>query len=182
MRYPNFDVLRLLLAVQVAFVHGWAYTDTKFNWAGYIMAVPAFLAISGFLVLKSYEESGSVTLFMRKRALRLLPALAVSILLCFVLFNWQVAWDSFIIWLTGGLISRGDISNSPLWSLVWEELAYFVLIVLWGIGAYMRKIAIWILFFSSLLIVDWALKFSSHTQIIVQLMPAFFIGNLAYLY
>lgn len=66
MRYPNFDLLRLLLALEVVVVHAWNETDPNFNWSGFIMAVPAFLAISGFLVLKSYEESNSWRSFAKK--------------------------------------------------------------------------------------------------------------------
>ena len=59
MRYPNFDILRLLLATEVAVVHAWYETDRDFNWAGFIMAVPAFLAISGFLVRRSQAPSAT---------------------------------------------------------------------------------------------------------------------------
>ncbi len=182
MRYPNFDLLRLLLAFEVAFVHGWAMTDKAFNWAGYIMAVPAFLAISGFLVLKSYEESGTWAVFIKKRALRLLPALGVSMLLCWALFDLSAVWNSTVNWLTGGLIVSTGVTNGPLWSLLWEELAYAGLALLWMAGAYKRRWIIWMLLAAGFLIVYWGRKFDSHTQIILFLLPSFFIGNLAYLH
>ncbi|MBC3207667.1 acyltransferase [Pseudomonas sp. SWRI111] len=182
MRYPNFDLLRLLLAVEVAFVHGWAMTDTAFNWAGFIMAVPAFLAISGFLVLKSYEESGTWGVFIRKRALRLLPALLVSLILCWVLFDWFAVYNSLLNWVTGGLYTLPGVANGPLWSLMWEEIAYVCLALLWMAGAYKHRAIIWLLLAMSFAIVYWARVLDGHTQMILFLLPSFFIGNLAYLH
>lgn len=181
-RYPNFDLLRLLLAAEVVFVHSWAMTDTKFNWAGYIMAVPAFLAISGFLVLKSYEDSGSWAIFIRKRALRLLPALMVSMLLCWVLFDWFAAYNSFLNWITGGLFTLEGVANGPLWSLAWEELTYLCLALLWMAGAYKKPKIIWFLLGISFIFVYLGRHLDSHSQIILFLLPSFFIGNLLYLH
>jgi peptidoglycan/LPS O-acetylase OafA/YrhL len=181
-RYPNFDLLRLLLALEVVVVHGWYLVDANFGWAGFIMAVPAFLAISGFLVLKSYEESGAWSVFIRKRALRLLPALLVSFLLCLVLFNWFAAYNSFLNWISGGLYTLGGMANGPLWSLAWEELAYLCLAWLWMAGAYKRPWVIWMLLAASLVIVYLGRHLDAHTQIILFLLPSFFIGNLAYLH
>lgn len=182
MRYPNFDLLRLLLAVEVAFVHGWAMTDVAFNWAGYVMAVPAFLAISGFLVLKSYEESGSWSVFIRKRALRLLPALVVSMILCWVLFDWFALYNSFLNWITGGLYTLPGVANGPLWSLMWEEIAYLCLALLWIVGAYKHHEVIWLLLAASFVLVYWGRVLDGHAQIILFLLPSFFIGNLAYIH
>lgn len=181
-RYPNFDLLRLLLAVEVAFVHGWAMTDVAFNWAGYIMAVPAFLAISGFLVLKSYEESGSWGIFIRKRALRLFPALVVSMILCWALFDWFALYNSFLNWITGGLYTLPGVANGPLWSLMWEEIAYLCLALLWLVGAYKHRTIIWLLLAASFAVVYWGRVLDGHTQMILFLLPSFFIGNLAYLH
>ncbi|MDN6856454.1 acyltransferase [Pseudomonas sp. CAN2814] len=181
-RYPNFDILRLLLAVEVAFVHAWATVEPSFNWNPYIMAVPAFLAISGFLVLQSYAESGAWGVFLRKRALRILPALLVSLALCLVLFDLRAAYNSFLNWITGGIYTLPGIANGPLWSLAWEEVAYLVLAGLWVIGAYKRPFTIWALLALSLLICWVTLGIDPHTRMILFLGPAFFIGNLMYLY
>lgn len=181
-RYPNFDLMRLLLAAEVVFVHGAYYINNAFDWAGFIMAVPAFLAISGFLVLKSYEESGSWALFLKKRALRLLPGLAASLLLCFVLFDAFAVKNSILNWVTGGIYTLTGVANAPLWSLAWEELAYFCLALLWMAGAYRNRISIWLLLFASMFVVHEGSHLPGHTQIILFLGPAFFIGNLMYLY
>ncbi|WP_127806313.1 acyltransferase family protein [Hydrogenophaga sp. NH-16] len=181
-RYPNFDLLRLLLALEVVVVHAWNETDRNFSWAGFIMAVPAFLAISGFLVLKSYEDSGSWRSFAKKRALRILPALMVSLLLCWALFDTFAVFNSLLNWLTGGLYTLPGVANGPLWSLAWEELAYTLLAVLFAAGAYRKPLLIWTLFACSLYIVHLGRGLQPWFQMILLLLPAFFIGNLAYLH
>lgn len=181
-RYPNFDILRLLLAVEVAFVHIWFTVDPNFGWAGYVMAVPSFLAISGFLVLQSYFESGSWRVFIKKRALRVMPALLVSLLLCTVLLDMAAMYNSFLNWLTGGLYTFSGRANGPLWSLAWEELAYLLLAVLWSLGAYKKPIWIWFLLILSICVVWGGSRLDSHTRIILFLCPAFLTGNLMYLY
>ncbi|SHI45421.1 Peptidoglycan/LPS O-acetylase OafA/YrhL, contains acyltransferase and SGNH-hydrolase domains [Aureimonas altamirensis DSM 21988] len=181
-RYPNFDLMRLFLAGQVAVAHAWYTVDPNFGWPGFVMAVPSFLAISGFLVLKSYEFSNTWRNFMRKRVLRILPALIVSFVLCLVLQDWLTSWNSVLNWLTGGLYTLPYRANGPLWSLAWEEAAYVTLAVLWGCGAYRRPIWIWALLALSLL-VCWALREAPpHYRIITFLAPAFLTGNLMYLY
>lgn len=180
-RYPNFDLLRVLLALEVVIAHAWALIDPTVD-GGIIMAVPAFLAISGFLVLKSYEESGTWSVFIRKRALRILPALAISMALCWVLFDWTAVYHAFLNWITGGILTQEGVTNAPLWSLAWEELAYLALALLWMAGAYKRPFVIWALLAVSLVIVHQGRHLNPNTQIILFLMPAFFIGNLAYLH
>jgi peptidoglycan/LPS O-acetylase OafA/YrhL len=181
-RYPNFDLMRLLLALEVAFVHAWAAVDEKFSWPGYVMAVPAFLSISGFLVLQSYSESKSWTEFIKKRGLRLLPALIVSFILVFLLFDYSATYNSIVNWLTGGLITPPGIRNVPLWSLAWEEAAYLMLAILWLIGAYKKPACIWALFIFSTALVWAASDLDPHTRMIFFLGPAFFTGNLMYIY
>jgi peptidoglycan/LPS O-acetylase OafA/YrhL len=181
-RYPNFDILRLLLAVEVAFVHAWSIIDPAFSWNAYVMAVPGFLAISGFLVLQSYSESGSWLGFLRKRALRILPALVVSLILCLVLFGWAGMYNSLLNYITGGLYTLNGMANGPLWSLSWEEVAYLVLALLWTLGAYRKPFWIWLLLIISVAIVWAGENLDPHVRIILFLGPAFFVGNLMFLY
>ncbi|PAW51026.1 hypothetical protein CKQ80_09515 [Pseudomonas moraviensis] len=181
-RHPNFDIMRLFLALEVVFVHAWDAVDPNFNWPGWIMAVPAFLAISGFLVLQSYESSKNWTAFMKKRALRLLPALFASFAVCLVLVDWPATYNSILNWVTGGLYTLPGLKNVPLWSLAWEELAYVILALLWMAGAYRRPICIVALLAFSLVVVGLSADFEPHTRIIMFLAPSFFIGNLMYLY
>lgn len=181
-RYPNFDLLRLLLALEVVFDHARYMANPKSTWNAPIVAVPAFLAISGFLVLKSYADSESWAAFIKKRALRLLPALGASMLLCLVLFDWFAVYNSFLNWITGGLYTLEGAANAPLWSLGWEELAYLSLALLWTAGAYRKPIIIWAMFAVSLVVVHYSAKLDSHTQVLIFLIPSFLMGNLMYLH
>ena len=181
-RYPNFDLLRLLLALEVAYVHAEATVDPSFDWPGMVMAVPAFLAISGCLVLKSYAETLSWTRFFKKRVLRIFPGLLVAFLLGYILLGWPMVRNSFVNWITGGLGHWEAPVNWPLWSLAWEELAYLVLAVLWILGAYKKPRWIWLLFGLSLAVASAGADLPSNRLIILFLPPAFFIGNLLYLY
>lgn len=182
-RYPSFDLIRLLLAVEVVVVHTWASLDPHFNWPGFIRAVPAFLAVSGFLVLKSFASTGSWPAFARKRALRIFPALITSLLLGYVLLDYTFLINSLTVWITGGWMMPPH-TNSALWSLAWEELAYAVLAVLWALGAYKRPVYIWLLL-AVASVISWkvtTLPISPYFHVLSYLAPAFFTGNLMFLH
>lgn len=181
-RYPNFDVLRILLAAEVVVAHGWFYATPSHNWYAFVSAVPSFLAISGFLVLKSYAESNSAAVFWRKRALRILPALLVSFALYAILFDWHAVFNSILNWLSGGLYTLPGNANGPLWSLAWEELAYLCLTLLWAAGAYRRPVFIWLLFAGSVFAVWQTRQVDPQYQTIILLAPCFFLGNLMFLH
>jgi len=182
-RYPNFDLFRLLLATEVVFVHTWFTVNPKFNWDGFLMAVPCFLAISGFLVLQSYESSNSWGHFAWKRVLGVMPALLVSLAISGVTFGAGGFYNSLLNWLTGGLYKGiGRFNNGPLWSLAWEEFAYLCLAGLWMTGAYKKPRYIWLLLAASVVIVWNTQHLSPHGRIITFLAPSFLVGNLMYLY
>ena len=71
-RFPNLDILRLLLAIEVVIAHTLMLCMQEYKFSAPIMAVPAFLAVSGVVVLKSYSDSGSIVTFAKKRAMRIL--------------------------------------------------------------------------------------------------------------
>jgi peptidoglycan/LPS O-acetylase OafA/YrhL len=183
-RYPTFDLIRMLLALEVVIAHAWPAINPEVDWPGFIMAVPAFLAVSGFLVLKSYFETRSWTAFVKKRLLRIVPALTISQLLCLLLFGWGFVNNSLLTWISGGLFTPSGFTNAPLWSLAWEELAYAILAILWMIGAYNRPIYIWALLLLSICfsLITTHIPLAPRIQIISFLAPAFFTGNLAYLH
>src|SRR5690348_10740771 len=69
--YPNFDWLRLLLAIQVIAIHSGVAQHVFIN------PVPGFLAISGFVVLGSVKRR-TIGQFFASRILRVFPLLIVS--------------------------------------------------------------------------------------------------------
>lgn len=82
----NFDLLRLVLAAIVVFVH--AYDLSDFPGLGWVvgvlsstMAVQAFFIVSGFLIFMSYERSSTLMSYARKRFWRIYPAYVAVIML-----------------------------------------------------------------------------------------------------
>jgi peptidoglycan/LPS O-acetylase OafA/YrhL len=92
-RRNNFDLLRLLAAVQVVYVHSVVFLEieargplgTVNSVAAVFPGVPIFFVISGFLVSQSFENSANTRDYFHRRVLRVYPALwicfAVTLLL-----------------------------------------------------------------------------------------------------
>ncbi|TCV68570.1 acyltransferase [Neorhizobium sp. S3-V5DH] len=92
----GFDYLRIALAISVLCIHSFAVSYGK---AGEVFlfepplrgmitfVLPAFFALSGFLVSASLLRTRSLGRFLGLRALRLVPALAVEVTLCALLLG-----------------------------------------------------------------------------------------------
>jgi peptidoglycan/LPS O-acetylase OafA/YrhL len=89
-RHSNsFDFLRLLFAVLVIITHselltGHGEDDFLYRWSGgqtncSYLGVRGFFVISGFLIFKSLQRSSSSTDYLKKRALRIFPALVAML-------------------------------------------------------------------------------------------------------
>ena len=79
----SFDALRLLGAVCVVVAHSYALTGESSGLERLgAVGVTIFFAVSGFLITQSWARRPAGIEFAAKRALRLLPALAVVLLLC----------------------------------------------------------------------------------------------------
>ncbi len=83
---PGFDFLRTALSVSVVVFHAFQLTlgrswDPGVFQAAILLIVPAFFALSGFLVAGSMVRVQSVRTFIAFRAIRILPALTVEITL-----------------------------------------------------------------------------------------------------
>ena len=82
---PGFDLIRVALSISVLCFHSLSLTGQP-DWAeisGYPAAVilPAFFAVSGFLVIASAIRTGSLATFLIFRGLRILPALSVEVMI-----------------------------------------------------------------------------------------------------
>jgi peptidoglycan/LPS O-acetylase OafA/YrhL len=78
-RTNNFDVLRLILASIVVLAHCFDLSrEPALSWVGDVIssrvAVEGFFAMSGFLIVASYDRSSSLRSYLTKRARRILPA------------------------------------------------------------------------------------------------------------
>ncbi|MEK6745037.1 MAG: acyltransferase [Nitrospirota bacterium] len=96
----NFNLLRLSAAtfVLIHHMHVFLGESGRVHWiAGEVMgsAVQIFIIISGFLVTKSWMNDPRPFLFVKKRALRIFPALACSVLLA--------------VLIIGPLVTRADL-------------------------------------------------------------------------
>lgn len=168
--YNNFDWLRLLLATQVVAIHC-GISPTVF-----INPVPAFLAISGFVVLGSMERRPLPHFFM-SRALRVLPLLAASFLAVWYLWDANAMIRNIWFWLW----PRGEVPPNPVvWTLIYEEVLYALLAALFVIGVYRSRwmpVALCALvvavpiFYPPLRYSEWSV-----------LSASFLIGNVAYIF
>lgn len=169
--YPNFDWLRLLLAIQVVAIHSGVAPTVFMN------PVPAFLAISGFVVLGSIERR-SKTQFIINRLLRVLPILALSFLAIGLLFSQQEMFHTIKFWLW----PFGDPPiNAVVWSLMYEEFYYVVLLILFSLGVYKLKI-LPIIIGMIFIVLTIMRNFFGLPESIFMLGGSFFIGNVAYIY
>jgi peptidoglycan/LPS O-acetylase OafA/YrhL len=175
-RYPLFDVLRLLCALEVVRAH---YTQS----ALFFPAVPMFLAISGFCILGSYERSKSWGAFAWKRVCRVYPAFLAMLALVFVLGGPLNCWLVVRTYLTLGLIP--GTWNNAVWSLGWEELYYGLLAILFTFGLYKKGGVIASLAVAFALIGGAVPMLFPHCspflKVAAPLGVAFFIGNLCYM-
>jgi peptidoglycan/LPS O-acetylase OafA/YrhL len=110
-RNGNIDLLRLVAAGQVAFVH---YTEHMPNcgpaadllarllWA--VPGVPIFFLLSGYLIFQSVDRTPSLAGYARKRVLRLYPGLWAGIAVSLVLvtatgYPIRADGEAFAIWV-----------------------------------------------------------------------------------
>jgi peptidoglycan/LPS O-acetylase OafA/YrhL len=111
-RVNNFELLRLLAALQVAVVHSLGFLKPGYfarllgGGLDRFPGVPIFFVISGVLISKSYEHSDSLRDYLRNRCLRIFPGLWV----CLVV--------SVPVILALGVGSLGGIT-APDWLLWW---------------------------------------------------------------
>jgi peptidoglycan/LPS O-acetylase OafA/YrhL len=178
------DYARFGLALSVCIAHLVIHRYIRMSSAyNPIWAVPGFLCISGFYVLRSYEQSASWADFAVRRCLRIFPAFAVSIALCTLLGGWSVIPRILLYYVTAGNVLHGIIYNPVIWSLGAEEIAYLVLALLFTIGAYKAVWPIWLAFALSCAASTYFC--GSSNQIILrqaEIVPAFFAGSLIYIY
>jgi peptidoglycan/LPS O-acetylase OafA/YrhL len=120
-RDNNFNLIRFIAALGVLVSHAWPIALgpgtaeplealTGHSLGG--LAVYVFFATSGYFIAASFARSNSATVFLRARALRLFPGLAVSLLL---------VGFGIGLWVTS--LPAGDyLSHRQTWSFVLRNL------------------------------------------------------------
>lgn len=148
----NFDLLRLLAALQVAVHHAAAHLGTTADpWGllrltGLFPGVPIFFFVSGFLISKAFENNPAVSEFALNRALRIYPGLlcclAVSIGMVWLsgylatarpplteLLTWLLAQASIGQFYNPGFLKHYGVGvlNGSVWTIT-VELQFYVLV------------------------------------------------------
>lgn len=144
----NFDLIRLLAAVQVAFIHGNRHLGVDLPlWLVKIIAmfpgVPIFFVTSGFLISASLERNKNLRSYFLNRFLRIFPALwvcfAVSLVFVSLIYSINVPLKEFFLWVLAQLtfvqffnpdFMRGfgvGVLNGALWTITVELQFYIVL-------------------------------------------------------
>jgi len=157
-RVNNFDLLRLLAALQVAVVHSIGILKPTGYFARLLGAgldrfpgVPIFFVISGILISKSYEHSDSLRDYFRNRCLRIFPGLwvclvvSVAVILALGVGSLgRITTPDWLLWWAGQMSIFQNIQatfleplstglNRSLWTIPVELEFYIVLPALYGI-------------------------------------------------
>lgn len=177
--YRNFDVLRLMLAAEVVIMHLKAWTKVGGPHMPFD-AVGGFVAISGFLILGSFERS-TWRRFAWKRLLRVGPAFVAALVLVAALFGAGALMPTLTTYATMGLVNPQGVKNGVLWSLSLEEALYAFLAIAYTLGAYKRVWPVW-LFLVLATVVQWQVHHLPDVHRICRVVTAFQIGTLCYIY
>jgi peptidoglycan/LPS O-acetylase OafA/YrhL len=164
-RVNNFDLLRLLAALQVAAVHSIGILKPTGYFARLLGAVldrlpgvPIFFVISGVLISKSYEHSDSLRDYLRNRCLRIFPGLWVCLVVSLAVILalgvgsfGRITAPDWLLWWAGQMsIFQGFPAaflaplsiglNRSLWTIPIELEFYIVLPALYGILRLRRRL------------------------------------------
>lgn len=181
-RPSGFDYLRLTLAISIVVWHSilvcYGPPGELYFWTGpprplICFLLPAFFALSGFLVAGSLERN-SIPEFLTLRALRIFPALSVEVLISALIIGpllttvpWREYFSSpllfsYLLNVTGNIhyYLPGVFKNNPtpdfvnvqLWTIPLELYSYFVLTVIALLGVAKRATWLFTLTFGASLV------------------------------
>ncbi|MCJ2087253.1 acyltransferase [Methylobacterium sp. E-005] len=149
---PGFDLMRVVLAVSVVIWHSRAIVNNDIARGGGFFELGSYSIIAAFFGLSGFLITGSALRlrlrdFLLNRSLRIVPALAVEVLLSAIVIGpiftdlslWNYATDlktyryfanvfGFIIYTLPGVFARNptDLVNGSLWTIP-HEIACYVL-------------------------------------------------------
>lgn len=202
-RINNFDILRLLAALQVLIGHSVKHLNVDVSLHEITKAFPGvliFFTISGFLITASYyRNSNNIKKYLRNRCLRIFPALWVSTLLLIILiflFSNETETSSlltipFFAWIFGELTIFQFYTpdslrwfgvgapNGSLWTISVEFIFYLTLPMIFYLSKKKLKTTILLFFLFSILYNFYISEFFNGDTIIEKLMH---ISILKYLY
>ncbi|KRF36531.1 acyltransferase family protein [Nocardioides sp. Soil805] len=210
-RDNNFDLLRLFAAWAVLVSHSYSLVgrDQPLHQLGTSLGnlgVLVFFAVSGLLIRRSWEYDPSPRDFWIKRALRLMPALALTaVLTAFVLgplvssrspASYFTSWETWlypfklVLMVPFGAQLPGVFDdtvyagavNGSLWSLPVEVFAYLMVFVLGLAGLLARRWVVVAVAVASLVWAAWWASTMSEAVGSAYVLSAFAVGAAAYTY
>jgi peptidoglycan/LPS O-acetylase OafA/YrhL len=124
-RSNGFDLLRLVAAITVMYGHAFYLAGAITQEPGYFgnevatLAVKTFFIISGFLVAQSWIADPRLPAFALRRALRILPGLAVAVLFTMLAIGPLLTQLSFVDYITepGTWLYLWNIALYPIYDL-----------------------------------------------------------------
>lgn len=151
-RVNNFDLIRLVAALQVVFMH--SFFHLKINnellknffekFIQYFPGVPIFFTVSGFLIFWAFDRNPNLKKYITNRILRLYPALyiclSITIILLFLFstkslinqtsfYIWLAAQMSFFQFYTPEILRFWGVGtpNGSLWTIA-VEVQFYILV------------------------------------------------------
>jgi peptidoglycan/LPS O-acetylase OafA/YrhL len=119
----NFDLLRLIAAIFVVFAHSFDLLKVPEPFPGLLeglswgfLGVLIFFSISGFLVSRSWSRNPRIIPFAVKRALRLMPALIVALILSAVVLGPFVTTEPLRLYFDDPATKAYVVNNTMLQS------------------------------------------------------------------
>lgn len=136
-RDNNFNLIRMIAASAVIVSHSFALSNGPGTWEPWgdkplglgAIAVHAFFGLSGFFILKSFNNRPSNLSFVLARASRIVPALAVLTLVISLLQRSGMSFADN---------PYGDEVNGSLWTL-WYEVVCYAALMLVGLCGLLRS-------------------------------------------
>jgi peptidoglycan/LPS O-acetylase OafA/YrhL len=212
-RHNNFDLLRLLFASIVVLYHCYDLSfSPAYLWIPYVasanLAVQGFFAMSGFLIIGSYESSSTLRSYLNKRGRRILPAYWAALIFTLILgmffstlpvraflssgSTWKYAganfcFANFLHPSLPGLFEKNPVMssvNGSLWTIKLEVMFYLsVPVIVWLCRKMGKSQVLGGLFLLSVIYVSLMQRF--HPTLASQLpgqLCFFMVGALAYYY
>lgn len=158
-RVNNFNLIRLLAAMQVVVFHGIEHLQIKSEWLNflgvkflkYFPGVPIFFFISGFLIYWSFERNtNNIGQYFKNRLLRIYPALWVCLIITIFLlllfsdntiallkdkgfYSWVVGQLTFFQFYTPNSLRFWGVGtpNGSLWTIIIELQFYFLIPIIY---------------------------------------------------
>jgi len=210
----NFGLLRLLLAILVIISHSPEIIDGNesreiltsiFGTVTFgMLAVDGFFLISGYLILKSFQNASSIKSYLIKRLLRIYPGFIVASLICIFIFaplsegskilfnNEPYLWFKRILSLlvlkapvVEGAFSKNHFPelNASMWTIKYEFICYLILPLLFYLKLIHKKYFIGILFLTIFIffIFDPAAQRTDFV-VMARFLCAFLVGGCFYHY